>query len=274
MMKIKSLMFTMDRFTNNDEKFMINNAFYGTLKDLWYTSQNFPISMLRAENAARTPWVLKQITRHFWKKARVLDIGCGAGWLSNSLALHGYEVTGIDAAAFNLNIARKYDQTRTVQYQVSEPNILPFPDGSFEVVCAMDILEHVQDPKQIVREASRVLRTGGLFLFHTFNRNLLTYAFAIKTMNVFLRNAPQNKHIHSQFIKPKELKNMCQENYLWIDHMLGFQPRIWSSAFWKLLKTRIIPNDLEFTFCNNLTLGYSGAAKKRIHGLLKVGDAF
>ena len=249
---------------------MMNNTLYSNLKDLWYTSQNHSISLLRAENATRIPWIVKQVTRHFWNKAHILDVGCGAGWLSNSLALHGYEITGVDSAASNLNIALKHDATRGVKYLIAEPEKLPFPDASFDVVCAMEILEHVQDPHQIVKEASRTLKPGGLFLFHTYNRNLLTYAFAIKCMNWFVRNAPRNQHLHNRFIKPKELIQMCHQYHLKIDHMLGFQPCIWSSAFWKLLKTRIIPADLEFTFCNSLSIGYSGAAKKdRNHRLAK-----
>ncbi len=241
---------------------MMDRAFYGTLKDFWYTSQNHSIALLRAKNAARTRWVIRQIASHFWTQARVLDISCGAGWLANSLALQGYEVIGLDGSAANLAIARKYDATNKVKYLLADPSELPLPDASVEVVCAMDILEHVPDPVKIIEEAQRVLRPGGLFLFHTYNRNLLSYLFVIKCMEHFVRNAPCQKHSYQRFIKPKELSQMCQRHGLKLNHLVGFQPNVRGHAFWKLLRTRLIPNDLEFVFCKSLLMGYSGVAKK------------
>ncbi len=143
---------------------MLNPAFYGTLKDFWYTSQNHSIPLLRAENAVRTPWVVKQVTRYFWKSATIVDIGCGAGWLSNSLALHGYDIIGVDDSTPNLKLAQRYDATRRVRYVASKPTQLPIPDASVDVVCAMDILEHVNDPYQINSGSAACIKAPRIIL--------------------------------------------------------------------------------------------------------------
>ena len=77
------------------EREVVNNAFYDDLGRKWYEAYDHPIALLRAENNARAPWVAKKIADHFDKnRCSVLDIGCGGGFLSNTLAQHGHQVTG------------------------------------------------------------------------------------------------------------------------------------------------------------------------------------
>lgn len=243
---------------------MINNDFYDTLKEDWYTATDHPIALLRRENAARIPWISEEIKREGKNSdSHVLDIGCGGGFLTNELGLQGYSVTGIDLSESSLAIARKYDVTKKVNYLKADAYSLPFPDQSFDVVCAMDILEHVDNPQQLIKEASRVLRPGGLFFFHTFNRNLLSYILIIKGVDWFVSNAPKNMHVYPLFIKPKELRGMLEAQGLQTKKMLGFVPDFFTMAFWKLLMTRRVPKDFKFRFCKNLFTGYCGVAFKQ-----------
>ena len=90
----------------------VNNAIYRQLGDRWYTARDDPIALLRAESRARNPWIANSIRRAFPSgEVRVLDMGCGGGFLSNYLAKAGYTVTGLDAAAESLAVARRYDAT-------------------------------------------------------------------------------------------------------------------------------------------------------------------
>lgn len=239
----------------------VNNAFYEDLGDAWYEDQTHPIALLRAENASRNPWILDQIKNRLGPSQEVLDMGCGAGFLANTLALQGHRVTGIDISAQSLEIAKKRDSTKKVQYMQLDAFALPFPHQSFDVICAMDFLEHVEMPEQIIRNSARLLRPNGLFFFHTFNRNLLSYVVVIKGVEWCVPNTPANMHIYSYFIKPAELKKWCEMSGLKLQEMHGLSPRMISLAFWKSLFTRKIDRKLEFCFTSSLKVGYVGVAQ-------------
>lgn len=240
----------------------INNEFYDVLHEKWYEADDHPIALLRAENRIRAPWIARELESRLKKNAQVLDVGCGAGFLSNHLALAGCEVTGIDLSQSSLAVAKKYDRTQTVRYLHADAYALPFERESFDAVCAMDILEHVEDPTLLIREAARVLRPGGLFFFHTFNRNALSYLVVIKGVDWFMKNAPKNMHVYSLFITPTELSALCEKESLRIACLRGFAPKVNSKAFWKFLLTRCVPKDFQFVFTKSLLTGYCGVAKK------------
>lgn len=236
----------------------INNAFYDKLEEGWYTASDHPIALLRAENAVRVPWIIREIG----KNKTVLDIGCGAGILTNALSKEGHTVFGIDLSASSLKVAQKYDTTQKVSYQIASAYELPYPDQTFDIVCAMDVLEHVEEPSRLIAEASRVLKSGGRFFFHTFNRNLLSYLLIIKGVDWCVPNAPKNMHVYPLFIKPSELKTMCKNHHLEIANLQGFVPQIFSTGFLKMTFQRQVPENLPFRFSKNLLTGYCGFAKK------------
>lgn len=237
----------------------INNDFYENLADRWYTADDHPIALLRAENAVRVPWIIENIT----ETSKVLDIGCGAGFLANALALEGHDVCAIDLSPSSLEVAQKYDATKKVQYVAANAYSLPYPDQTFDVACAMDILEHVEEPELLIAEASRVLKPGGLFFFHTFNRNLFSYITVIKGVEWFVGNAPKNMHVYSLFIKPRELSDICKIYDLGIKTLSGFGPEI-NPSFFQMLFTRKVPQDFTFNFSKRPITGYCGVAHKRI----------
>lgn len=239
----------------------VNNAFYEDLGEGWYEDHAHPIALLRAENLTRNPWIVQKIHSLIGPSKAILDIGCGAGFLTNALALAGHHVTGIDTSAKSLQIAQQRDTTRSVHYLQADAFSLPFPNQSFDVVCAMDFLEHVEMPGQIVREAARLLRPNGLFFFHTFNRNPLSWLIVIKGVEWCIPNTPENMHIYSYFIKPKELCQWCEEAGLLVKELRGLTPRLFSFPFWKSLAQRKVDKRLEFRFTTSLATGYLGCAQ-------------
>lgn len=236
----------------------INNTFYDELGEDWHENSSHPVALLRAENALRNPWLAEMIP----SKSKVLDIGCGAGFLTNFLAQRGHEVYGIDLSPKSLEVARSKDRTGLVQYQIGNGTKLSFGEKSFDAVVAMDVLEHVEDPEKVVAEASRVLKSGGLFFFHTFNRNFLSWLIVIKGVEWCVKNTPRNMHIYPLFIKPSELSVLCSKHHMRVECMLGVRPKIGKKAFWKMVLTRNVPNDFEFQFTSSLMTGYSGFAIK------------
>ena len=97
----------------------VNNALYDTLGERWYAADDDPVALLRAESRLRNPWVAERIHAHFAGRidpVRVLDVGCGGGFLSNHLSKEGFEVDGLDASADSLAVATRHDPTRNVRY--------------------------------------------------------------------------------------------------------------------------------------------------------------
>ncbi|MDN3506418.1 MAG: bifunctional 2-polyprenyl-6-hydroxyphenol methylase/3-demethylubiquinol 3-O-methyltransferase UbiG [Simkaniaceae bacterium] len=242
---------------------LINNAFYDDLGQMWQGSSDHPIALLRAENALRNPWIQQVLTSTYAHPCRVLDVGCGGGYLTNFLATKGHFVSGVDLSEQSLQIAKKYDTSESVEYKRASAYELPFPDNTFDAVCAMDLLEHVENPAQVVKEASRVLKKGGLFFFHTFNRNLLSYFMIIKGVEWCFSNAPRNMHVYPLFIKPEELTTICENHGMQVKEIKGVRPDFSKKAFWKMVLTKQVSEDFRFIFTDSLKTGYSGYASLR-----------
>jgi 2-polyprenyl-6-hydroxyphenyl methylase/3-demethylubiquinone-9 3-methyltransferase len=241
----------------------VNNEWYADLGAKWYAADDTPIALLRAESRHRNPWIASVIGE---APRDVLDLGCGAGFLSNYLATQGHHVTGIDTTTENLIVAKLHDETRLVAYQKGDACELPYPDASFDVVCAMDLLEHVEEPHRLIAEASRVLRPGGTFLFHTFNRNWLSNLIVIKGVEWFVKNTPADLHVLRLFHTPQEITAMLNARGLDVVELRGSRPRFrW--PLWRMLLTGRVGDDFAFTFTPSTKLGFTGLAKKIDHGV-------
>jgi 2-polyprenyl-6-hydroxyphenyl methylase/3-demethylubiquinone-9 3-methyltransferase len=244
----------------------VNNAVYDELGERWYAAQDDPVALLRAETEHRTPWIVDEILTRFARTrcpVRVLDVGCGAGFLANALAACGFSVTGLDASADSLAVAAGHDAGRSVRYHLGDAYHLPYADGSFDVVCAMDFLEHVVAPDRVVAEAARVLGRRGMFFFHTFNRTLVSWLVVIKGVEWFVRNTPKNLHVHSLFRTPDEVRAMCAESGLSVREIRGQRPDVLSRPFFRMLATGVVPRDFGFRYTGSLATGYMGVADKR-----------
>jgi 2-polyprenyl-6-hydroxyphenyl methylase/3-demethylubiquinone-9 3-methyltransferase len=244
----------------------VNNAIYETLGDRWYDADDDPVALLRAESKLRNPWVVQQIERAFGPgPRRVLDVGCGAGFLANYLAEAGHRVTGIDAAPAALHVARQRDRSHRVHYETGDACSLPYEDGAFDVVCAMDFLEHVDEPSRVIAEMGRVLAPAGIFLFHTFNRNPLAWLVVIKGVEWFVRNTPKDMHVLHLFLKPSEIWAMCRLQGMSPLTLVGSRPTL-DSAFLRMLRTRIVPADFSFTHTASTLIAFTGVARKDARG--------
>jgi 2-polyprenyl-6-hydroxyphenyl methylase/3-demethylubiquinone-9 3-methyltransferase len=241
----------------------VNNDIYHELGDRWYTADDNPVALLRAEGRLKNPWVISTIFQKLGNRScSVLDIGCGAGYLVHDLEGAGHRVTGIDLSHESLETARRfYPKSRAKLICMSAYELDRFEPSSFDVVCAMDFLEHVDEPERVIAGAARVLKPGGLFFFHTFNRNPLSWLVIIKGVEWFVRNTPERLHVYSLFIKPSELASWCNQQRFSEIYFIGIRPKILSRAFLRLLRTGKVDPSFEFVFTHSCLLGYAGVAR-------------
>ena len=146
--------------------------------------------------------------------AKVVDVGCGGGILSEGLARAGAKVLGIDLAEELLEVAEQHgrDSGLTVEYRrVSVEALAEEQPGAFDHVTCMEMLEHVPDPVSVVRACARLTRPGGRVFFSTLNRNLKAYLLAIVGAEYLLRMIPRGTHDFSSFIRPSELGRWGRE---------------------------------------------------------------
>lgn len=240
----------------------VNNDYYNHLGENWYEADDDPIAVLRVEQQAKNPWVENIINQNFdSKNLMIADIGCGAGFLTNYLAARYTKVHGLDASESSLEVAKLKDETKSVRYIVGDAYKLPYLDESMDIVCAMDFLEHVERPVDVVKECARILKPGGIFFFHTFNRNFLSWLIVIKFMEWFVPNTPKNLHVLHLFIKPKELKTMMMLNKLQAQKIVGIGPRF-NLGFFRSLIARKVKPGFGFRVGGPTLLGYMGYSKK------------
>ena len=140
--------------------------------------------------------------------ASVLDVGCGGGLLSESLAARGAAVTGIDASADTLAAARAHleESGLDVDYRTTTAEALAESHpGRFDLVTCMELIEHVPDAPGLVAACARLVRPGGTVVFSTINRNPKSYALAIVAAEYVLGMLPRGTHDYARFVRPSEL---------------------------------------------------------------------
>lgn len=155
---------------------------------------------------------------------RVIDIGCGGGILSESMARLGAEVTGIDLADKPLKVAQLHalDAGISVDYQaIAAEDLAQMTPASFDVVTCMEMLEHVPDPASTVQACATLVKPGGRVFFSTLNRNPKSYLFAIIGAEYVLRLLPRGTHDYQKFIKPSELARYVREAGLESEQLIG-----------------------------------------------------
>jgi len=147
---------------------------------------------------------------------RVLDIGCGAGLLSEPLARLGADMVGIDPAAENIEAARVHAAASgvAVDYRAATAEALAEAGERFDVVLAMEVVEHVTDVPAFVATCAAMVKPGGLLVMATLNRTLKSFALAIVGAEYVLRWVPRGTHQWDKFVKPEELETAIEDSGL------------------------------------------------------------
>lgn len=155
---------------------------------------------------------------------RLLDVGCGGGILSEAMAQRGATVTGIDMGEAPLSVARihQLESGVDVDYRQSTAEELAAErPEQFDIVCCLEMLEHVPDPAAVIEACARLVVPGGSLYFSTINRNPKAFLFAIVGAEHILRLLPAGTHEYSKFIKPSELAGWLRRADLVLQEMTG-----------------------------------------------------
>jgi 2-polyprenyl-6-hydroxyphenyl methylase/3-demethylubiquinone-9 3-methyltransferase len=166
----------------------------------------------------------------------VLDVGCGGGILSDSMARKGANVTGIDLSTKALRVARLHAleaQTANLQFrEVSVEALAAEQPGSFDVVTCMEMLEHVPDPASVVHACARLVKPGGWVFFSTINRNAKAFALDIVGAEYILNMLPRGTHEYAKLLRPSELAASCRAAGLDVTHTRGLEHNPLTRRYW------------------------------------------
>jgi 2-polyprenyl-6-hydroxyphenyl methylase/3-demethylubiquinone-9 3-methyltransferase len=177
-----------------------------------------PMRVLHVMNPLRTQWVVDLARAHHPAGSiaglQVLDVGCGAGLFSESLARHGAQVTGIDPVARNVHLAeaaaaRNGDK---IAYRTATPDVLTREGQCFDMVCALEVVEHVPDRPQFLETLGALVRPGGLLVISTIDRTALSWLAAIVMGERVLHVVPKGTHRWDWFMRPREVDAILARN--------------------------------------------------------------
>jgi 2-polyprenyl-6-hydroxyphenyl methylase/3-demethylubiquinone-9 3-methyltransferase len=187
----------------------IDNRYYDSLGDDWWDPDG-PMGLLLRINRFRYRYFHGVLQDP--KGMKILDVGCGGGFLAEEFASDGADVYGLDLSPSSVQTARDHATKKGLCLRVvsGHAECLPYASGVFDAVVLADVLEHLEDFETAIAESSRVLRQGGFLLYETVNRTLLSRLGAIWALEHVLRKIPLHSHDWRMFIKPRELLNALE----------------------------------------------------------------
>jgi len=181
------------------------------------------------------PLRLEYIERRSSLKGKtVVDVGCGGGILSESMALKGAHVLGIDMGKAPLSVAQLHKLESGVELdyqQITAEELAEQEAGKYDVVTCMEMLEHVPDPSSVIAACSKLVKPEGHVFFTTINRNPKSYLFAIVGAEYIMNILPKGTHEYSKFIKPSELENWARAADLHLRELTGMSYNILTKKY-------------------------------------------
>lgn len=200
-----------------------------------------PLRPLHEMNPLRLAYIREQASTHFPVPAdalsplsglTVLDIGCGGGLLSEPLCRLGAQVTGIDMSAQTIQIAQHHAQEMglSIHYEQTSAEDLAAQGVKFDMITALEVIEHVAQPNFFIQTCAQLLKPGGVLFVSTLNRTLSSFLMGIVGAEYVLRLLPPGTHQWQRFMKPSEVAEYAQDVGLRVQDIRGMSYNIlWKS---------------------------------------------
>lgn len=214
-------------------------AHFSAMADEWW-DEHGKFAPLHRMNPCRLGYLRDQLIRHFARDDQsatpltnlaLVDIGCGGGLICEPMARLGARVTGIDASATNIGIAQTHAQQSAlpIDYRTTTAEALAAAGTQFDVVLALEIVEHVADTELFYDALAALVKPGGVLVLSTLNRTAKSFALAIIGAEYVLRWLPRGTHHWSKFIRPSEMAQALSRRQLRVHDTVGitFNPLNW-----------------------------------------------
>lgn len=203
---------------------------FGSMAERWWDEQG-EFKTLHDINPLRLEFI-QRYTR--LEGQRFVDVGCGGGILTEALARHGADATGIDLSEDLIDVADLHglESGITVHYQkISAEELASLQPESFDHVTCMEMLEHVPNPGSIINACATLVKPGGMVFFSTLNRKPKAYVLAIVAAEHLLKMLPKGTHDYKTFIKPSELCQSARACGLTLQGMVGIEYNPFTKLF-------------------------------------------
>lgn len=242
-------------------------ARYAALADTWWSTTG-PFWPLHRLNALRIEYIRDLLCERYGRNTdnlqplhglRVLDVGCGGGILSESVALLGAEVHGIDVVERNIATAQLHARQSglAIRYELRDVESLVRAGAEYDVVLNMEVVEHVPDASAFMRACAALVSADGMMFVATINRTLRGYLFAILGAEYVLRWLPRGTHQWYRFCKPTEIEPVLRQCGFTIESSTG---------------VRVNPLTRRFSLSRDLSVNYMLAAERSASGVAVVAS--
>ena len=243
---IKEILSQFDRTIDADEI----NKFAAMAEEWWDEDGKFkPLHRL---NPVRITFLKDHIAAHFSRNPldlaplsglKILDIGCGGGLIAEPLTRLGANVTGLDASKRNIEVAKLHANKMglEIEYKAAAASDLVKCGSQFDAVVNLEVIEHVADVNEFMKDCTSLMKPNGLMILATLNRTAQSYALAIIGAEYLLRWLPRGTHDWRKFIRPSELAGLCRKNALDLAKLCGLRYNPFSNS-WNLAERDLAVN--------------------------------
>ncbi|HCE59666.1 MAG TPA: multifunctional ribose 5-phosphate isomerase B/3-demethylubiquinone-9 3-methyltransferase/2-octaprenyl-6-hydroxy phenol methylase [Wolbachia sp.] len=211
---------------------------FAKMADDWW-NENGKFKPLHMINPIRVSYIvekIKELKKCDLKEISLLDIGCGGGILSESMARIGVNVTGIDACEENIKVAQSHAKKVGLNVEYMHTSVEELDSGQkYDAILLMEVVEHVDNLEFFLKKTVELLKPGGLVFVSTINRTIMSFFFAIVGAEYILNWLPKGTHSWKKFVKPSEIANSLRENNVALQDMAGIEYSITKNE-WQLSK--------------------------------------